>query len=69
MKETNIGKLNVSIGLKVDSETAYMCLRLLEIYLNDNDNETLHIYCDECGNWDMGIMSRETSNKFKEGEE
>ena len=30
---------------------------------------SLHIYCDECGNWDMDIVSREISKKFKEGEE
>lgn len=68
MKETNIGKLNVSIGLKVDVSTAYMCLGLLETYLNDNGNETLHIYCDECGNWDLSIMSREALKKLKAGE-
>ena len=50
MKETNIAKLNVSVGIKVDDKTAYMCLRLLEAYLDDNEDKTLYIYCDECGN-------------------
>ena len=59
MNETNIAKLNISIGLKVDDRTAYMCLRLLEAYLDDNENETLHIYCDEYGNWDLGFVNRE----------
>ena len=49
MKETNIAKLNVSV----------MCLRLLEAYLDDNEDKTLYIYCDECENWDLGILSRE----------
>lgn len=69
MIETNIAKLNISVGLKVDDKTAYMCLGLLETYLNDNGNETLHIYCDECGNWDLAIMSREALRKFKAGEQ
>ena len=59
MKETNIAKLNVSVGIKVDDKTAYMCLRLLEAYLDDNEDKTLYIYCDECENWDLGILSRE----------
>ena len=59
MNEINIAKLKLSIGLKVDDKTAYMCLRLLEAYLNDNENETLYIYCDECGNWDLGFVNRE----------
>lgn len=66
MTETNIAKLNISIGLKVDDNTAYMCLRLLEAYLNDNENETLCIYCNECGNWDLGFVNRELV-KCKEG--
>ena len=36
-----------------------MCLRLLEAYLDDNEDKTLYIYCDECENWDLGILSRE----------
>ena len=59
MKETNIAKLNVSVGIKVDDKTVYMCLRLLEAYLDDNEDKTLYIYCDECENWDLGIFSRE----------
>mgnify|MGYP003470625764 CR=1 FL=1 len=59
MDETNIAKLNISIGLKVDDKTAYMCLRLLETYLDDNEDKTLYIYCDECGNWDLGFVNRE----------
>ena len=59
MKETNIGKLTLSVGITVDYSTADMCLRLLEIYLNNNEAETLHINCDEYGNWDLDIVSRE----------
>ena len=59
MNEINIAKLNLSVGIKVDDKTAYMCLRLLEAYLDDNENETLYIYCDECGNWDLGFVNRE----------
>ena len=59
MKETNIAKLNVSVGIKVDDKTADMCLRLLEAYLDDNVDKTLYIYCDECGNWDLSILNRE----------
>ena len=58
MSETNIAKLNISVGLKVDDKTAYMCLSLLEAYLDENEDETLVIYCDECGNWDLGIANR-----------
>ena len=36
-----------------------MCLRLLEAYLDDNEDKTLYIYCDECGNWDLSILNRE----------
>ena len=59
MSETTIAKLKVSVGLEVDCKTAYTCLGLLEAYLDDNENETLHIYCDECGNWDLGFVNRE----------
>ena len=59
MRETTIEKLKVSVGLEVDCKTAYTCLGLLEAYLDDNENETLHIYCDECGNWDLGFVNRE----------
>ena len=59
MNETTIAKLKVSVGLEVDCKTAYMCLGLLEAYLDDNENETLHIYCDECGRWDLDIISRD----------
>ena len=69
MNETNIAKLNISIGLKVDNKTAYMCLRLLEAYLDENENETLCIFCDECGSWDLSIMNRNAmKTKRKEQE-
>lgn len=68
MNETNIAKLNISIGLKVDDKTAYMCLRLLEAYLDENENETLCIFCDECGNWDLSIINR-NAVKHKAGEQ
>ena len=55
----NIAKLKLSVEIKVDDRTAYMCLRLLEAYLDDNEDKTLYIYCDECGNWDLSILSRE----------
>lgn len=44
MNEINIAKLNLSVGIKVDDRTAYMCLRLLEAYLDDNEDKTLYIY-------------------------
>ena len=59
MSETTIAKLKVSVGLEVDCKTAYTCLGLLEAYLDDNENETLHIYCDKCGKWDLDIISRD----------
>ena len=58
MNEINITKLNLSVGIKVDDKTAYMCLRLLEAYLDDNEDKTLYIYCDECGNWVLGFVNR-----------
>ena len=68
MSETSIEKLNISVGIKVDDRTAYMCVGLLENYLDKNENKTLFVYCDECGNWDLGIVSREIAKKFKAGE-
>ena len=68
MNETNIAKLNISIGLKINDETAYMCLRLLEKYLNDNEDKALYIYCDECKNWILGFVSRKLV-KCKEGKQ
>lgn len=67
MSETNIAKLNISVGLKVDDNTAHMCKMLLETYLNDNEDKTLYIYSDECGNWDISILSRDYVKKFKAG--
>lgn len=67
MNETNIAKLNISVGLKVDDKTANMCLRLLETYLDDNEDKTLYIYSDECGNWDLSILNRDFVKKFKAG--
>lgn len=58
MKETTIGKLNVSVGISVDSDTAWTCLRLIEIYLNNSPDETLIINCDEYGNWDLDFIAR-----------
>ena len=58
MKETTIGKLNVTVGISVDSDTAWTCLRLIEIYLNNSPDETLIINCDECGNWDLDFIQR-----------
>ena len=69
MSKTDIAKLNISVGIRVDDKTAYMCLSLLEAYLDDNEDKTLLIYCDECGNWDLGIVSREIAKKFKAGEQ
>ena len=68
MNETNIAKLNISIGLKVDDKTAYMCLRLLEKYLNDNEDKTLYIYCDKCKSWILGFVNRKLV-KCKEGKQ
>ena len=45
-----------------------MCLRLLETYLDENENETLFIFCDECGNWDLSIINR-NAVKHKTGEQ
>ncbi len=64
----NIAKLKLSIEIKVDDRTAYMCLRLLEAYLDDNEDKTLYIYCDECGNWDLSIINR-NAVKHKAGEQ
>ena len=64
----NIAKLNLSVEIKVDDKTAYMCLRLLEAYLDENENETLCIFCDECGNWDLSIINR-NAVKHKAGEQ
>ena len=64
----NIAKLKLSVEIKVDDRTAYMCLRLLEAYLDDNEDKTLYIYCDECGYWDLSILNRELV-KLKAGEQ
>ena len=64
----NIAKLKLSVEIKVDDRTAYMCLRLLEAYLDDNEDKTLYIYCDECGNWDLSILNRELAKNYKAGE-
>ena len=69
MNKTDIAKLNISVGIGVDDKTAYMCLSLLEVYLDDNEDKTLLIFCDECGNWDLGIVNREIAKKFKAGEQ
>ena len=60
MSKTTVGEISLNVGLKVDYDTAFLCTRLLELYLNGEPHETLMIWCDECGNWDINIEKRET---------
>lgn len=58
MSKTNVGEISLNVGLKVDYDTALLCTRLLELYLNGEPHEMLKIWCDECGNWDIDIVNR-----------
>lgn len=55
MNKTKIGELNLTIDFDISYETAYVCARLIEMYLNRHPDETLYTRCDECGNWDLQI--------------
>lgn len=54
----NIGTLTVDVKLSVDYDTMNACLRLVELYLNNNDYEELNINCSEPGNWDLSVNNR-----------
>lgn len=69
MTKTNIGELNLTVGLDVSYDTAYICTRLLEMYLNRQPDKTLKVYCDECGNWDLQIENRIAEWNKREGEQ
>ena len=58
MKE-KIGALTIDVKLSVDYDTMQSCLKLLELYLNSHDSETLMILCDEVGNWDLAVVGRQ----------
>lgn len=65
MSKTSIGELNFKVGLEVSFDTASLCVRLIEMYLNNNPDETLMINCNECGNWDLEFISREALRKME----
>lgn len=56
----NLGKGTIKIGFDIDWSTVEMCLRIIEMYLNDEDHakEELVICCSEFGNWDLEIYDR-----------
>ena len=56
--DAKIGALHIDVRLNVNYDTMQTCLRLLELYLNQNDLDVLTINCDEPGNWDLSIRSR-----------
>lgn len=69
MSKTKIGELSFDVGLNVDWRTAEVCLRLLEVYLNNHPAEKLAIADDTAGDWYIEIGSREMGSKpYKEGE-
>ena len=69
MTKTNIGELNLTVGFDVSYDTAYICTRLLEMYLNRQPDKTLKVYCDECGNWDLQIENRIAEWNKREGDQ
>lgn len=50
-----VGKITVPVGLEIPEETAERCLRILEIWLNDNPDTV--ICCEEVTTAD-GIYRR-----------
>ena len=56
--DVKIGALHVDVRLNVSYDTMQACLKLLELYLNQNDMDTLVINCDEPGNWDLSVRAR-----------
>lgn len=40
-----LGKVTVQVGLEIPEKTAERCLRILEMWLNDNPDT--EIYCEE----------------------
>lgn len=49
------GKITVPVGLEIPQETAERCLRILEMWMNDNP--CMSIQCDEIATGD-GISRR-----------
>ena len=56
--DVKIGTLHVDVRLNVSYDTMQACLKLLELYLNQNDDDILVINCDEPGNWDLSVRQR-----------
>ena len=57
-KDVSLGSVTIDVKLSVDYDTMQSCLKLLELYLNSHDEETLIINCNESGNWDLGVVRR-----------
>lgn len=49
--------LTVKVELGIDRKTAFACLKLVELYLNQNDTECLVIENDEPGAWNLEIKN------------
>ena len=58
----SIGSISLDLKLNVDCDTVQVCLKLLEAYLNNNEQDTLVINCDEPGNWDLSVHGRQCEN-------
>ena len=56
--DVKIGSLHVDVRLNVSYDTMQACLKLLELYLNQNDDDMLVINCNEPGHWDLSVRQR-----------
>lgn len=52
-----IDDLTVNLNISVSYDTAKTCLRLLELYLNNNDTELLIVENNEPGAWHLVIKN------------
>lgn len=50
-----VDALTVDIKLGIDHRTALTCLKVLELYLNQNDTKCLVIENDEPGDWTLEL--------------
>lgn len=67
MPKTNIGELSFDVGLNVDWRTADLCLRLIEVYLDNNPEEELHIVDNTAGEWYLELGDRKDAEPYKGG--
>lgn len=50
-----VDNLTVNFRLGIDRQTAFACLKMVELYLNQNDTECLVIENNEPGAWNLVI--------------